>query len=51
MRERTDDMARWLSLELGKPLDQSKGEVGMAIEQFEWYAEEAKRIYGHVLDC
>ena len=50
MRERTDDMSRWLSLELGKPLDQSKGEVGMAIEQFEWYAEEAKRIYGHVLE-
>ena len=50
MREHTDDMARWLILELGKPLDQSRVEVSMAIEQFEWYAEEAKRIYGHVLE-
>ena len=35
MREHTDDMARWLILELGKPLDQSRVEVSMAIEQFE----------------
>ena len=42
MREKTEEMARWLTMELGKPLDQSEGEIGMAIEQFEWYAEETK---------
>ncbi len=50
MREKTDEMARWLTMELGKPLDQSAGEIGMAIEQFEWYAEETKRINGQIME-
>ena len=50
MREKTEEMARWLTMELGKPLDQSEGEVGMAIEQFEWYAEETKRINGKIME-
>ena len=48
--KRKNEIARYLSLELGKPIDQSLGEISMAVEQFEWYAEEAKRIYGQVIE-
>ena len=50
MLKRKDEIARYLSLELGKPLSQSLGEIGMAVEQFEWYSEEAKRVYGQVIE-
>ena len=50
MLKRKDEIARYLSLELGKPLDQSLGEIEMAVEQFEWYSEEAKRVYGQVIE-
>ena len=50
MHERTEEIARWLTIELGKPLEQSTGEVRMAIEQFEWYAEETKRIDGKIME-
>ncbi len=50
MRDKTEEMAHWLTMELGKPLDQSAGEIGMAIEQFEWYAEETKRINGKIME-
>ena len=46
MRERADDMARTVTMEVGKPLAESKGEVMGAIAQFEWYAEEVKRRWG-----
>lgn len=50
LEERKDELARWLTLELGKPLAQSQGEVQMAVEQFDWYAEETRRIYGQVYE-
>jgi succinate-semialdehyde dehydrogenase/glutarate-semialdehyde dehydrogenase len=46
MRARTDDIARALSLEIGRPISQSAGEVGAAIEQLEWFAGEAERLFG-----
>ncbi|KZM52143.1 hypothetical protein OA90_00520 [Labrenzia sp. OB1] len=49
MRARTDDIARALSLEIGRPCTQSAGEVGAAIEQFEWYAGEAERLFGETV--
>lgn len=49
MRKRTDDIARTLSLEIGRPLSQSAGEVGAAIEQFEWFAGEAERLFGDTI--
>jgi succinate-semialdehyde dehydrogenase/glutarate-semialdehyde dehydrogenase len=36
-------------LEQGKPLAEAKGEVAAAAEIFEWYAEEARRLYGRVI--
>ncbi len=46
IRDRADDMARLLTMEVGKTLAESKGEILGAAAQYEWYAEQAKRIYG-----
>ena len=46
MRERKDVLAKWLTLEVGKPIAEAVGEVGGAADIFEWNAEETKRIYG-----
>ena len=46
MRERADDIARTMSLEVGKPVAESRGEALAAAAQFEWFAEEGKRVYG-----
>jgi succinate-semialdehyde dehydrogenase / glutarate-semialdehyde dehydrogenase len=43
---RTDDFARLMTLEMGKPLAESKGEVAYGSEFFRWFAEEAVRIHG-----
>jgi succinate-semialdehyde dehydrogenase/glutarate-semialdehyde dehydrogenase len=49
LRERTDKIARIATLEEGKTLPEARGELMMAINLFEFYAAEAKRIYGRVL--
>jgi succinate-semialdehyde dehydrogenase/glutarate-semialdehyde dehydrogenase len=49
MREKKDILARWLTLEVGKPLAEALGEVGGAADIFEWNAEETKRIYGQTV--
>jgi len=50
VRERQAEIARLMSLETGKPLAEAMGETGAAADQFEWYAEETKRIYGQVIE-
>lgn len=49
MRERAELIAHILTLEQGKPLAEARGEVMGAIEIFEWYAQEARRLYGRVI--
>ena len=49
MRERSEDIARMLTTEQGKPLVEARGEVAGSASMFDWYAEEAKRAYGKVL--
>ncbi len=44
-----DEIARTMTLEAGKPLPQSLGEVAMAIDHLHWFAEEARRAYGRVI--
>ncbi len=44
-----DDLAAILTSEQGKPLSEAKGEVRYGASFVEWYAEEAKRIYGDVI--
>ena len=44
--ERIDDLALLMTLEMGKPIAESKGEISYAAEFFRWFAEEAVRIEG-----
>jgi succinate-semialdehyde dehydrogenase/glutarate-semialdehyde dehydrogenase len=44
-----DDLARLMTLEQGKPLTESKGEVAYAAAFLEWFGEEAKRVYGDTI--
>ena len=46
MIENTDDLAMIMTAEQGKPLAESKGEIAYAASFIEWFAEEAKRVYG-----
>lgn len=46
MTQRTEVIARLMTLEMGKPLDQSRGEVAYAANYLRWYAEEAARNFG-----
>lgn len=44
-----DDLALILTREQGKPLAEAKGEIAYAAAFIEWFAEEAKRIYGETI--
>ncbi|MET9395766.1 NAD-dependent succinate-semialdehyde dehydrogenase [Streptomyces sp. NPDC006624] len=44
--ERTGELARLMTSEMGKPLAQARGEVAYAAEFFRWFSEEAVRIDG-----
>lgn len=50
MLDRADEAARMISVETGKPLAQSGREWALACDQFRWYAEEARRIYGRTVE-
>lgn len=49
MMENQDDLAAILTAEQGKPLAEAKGEIAYAASFIEFYAEEAKRIYGSIV--
>jgi succinate-semialdehyde dehydrogenase/glutarate-semialdehyde dehydrogenase len=49
MMENQDDLARLMTAEQGKPLAESKGEIAYAASFIEWFAEEAKRVYGDTI--
>ncbi len=44
-----EDLAVLMTAEQGKPLAEARGEVAYAASFFEWFAEEARRVYGEVL--
>jgi succinate-semialdehyde dehydrogenase/glutarate-semialdehyde dehydrogenase len=44
-----DDLGHILTLEQGKPLAEAKGEIAYGASFIEWFAEEARRIYGDVI--
>jgi len=48
-RAHVDDLARLLTIEQGKPLAEAKGEILYGASFVEWFAEEAKRIYGDTI--
>ena len=45
-----DDLAVLMTSEQGKPLAESRGEIAYAASFIEWFAEEAKRVYGDVIN-
>jgi len=47
--EHLDPLARLLTEEQGKPLAEARGEIAYAASFVEWFAEEAKRVYGDVI--
>ncbi|MCP1617337.1 succinate-semialdehyde dehydrogenase/glutarate-semialdehyde dehydrogenase [Pseudomonas sp. SLBN-26] len=49
MIEHTETLAQILTLEQGKPLAEARGEIVYAASFIEWFAEEAKRIYGDTI--
>ncbi|MEV5575503.1 NAD-dependent succinate-semialdehyde dehydrogenase [Spirillospora sp. NPDC052269] len=50
IREDADRFALVMTLEQGKPLAQARGEVLASADQFDWYADEARRVYGRSVD-
>ena len=49
LEKRRDEVARAITMENGKPLPQSGGEVAMTVDHLRWFAEEARRAYGRIV--
>lgn len=49
LMENQDDLGRLMTMEQGKPLAEAKGEIAYAASFIEWFAEEAKRVYGDTI--
>jgi len=49
MEKKKDDLAYIATLEMGKALNDMKGEIQSAIDYVQWYAEEAQRVYGETI--
>jgi succinate-semialdehyde dehydrogenase/glutarate-semialdehyde dehydrogenase len=47
--EHQEDLALMMTAEQGKPFDEARGEIRYAASFIEWFAEEAKRIYGDII--
>jgi succinate-semialdehyde dehydrogenase / glutarate-semialdehyde dehydrogenase len=50
LSRRIDEISWTLTEEQGKPVEEARSEVQAAVEQFDWYADEARRIYGRTID-
>jgi succinate-semialdehyde dehydrogenase/glutarate-semialdehyde dehydrogenase len=49
LHQHADDLARIMTAEQGKPLAEARGEVGYGASFIEWFAEEARRVYGETI--
>jgi succinate-semialdehyde dehydrogenase/glutarate-semialdehyde dehydrogenase len=49
LERRGEETARTITLENGKPLAQSRGEITMSVDHLRWFAEEARRAYGRIV--
>ena len=49
LQQHADDLARIMTAEQGKPLAEARGEVGYGASFIEWFAEEARRVYGETI--
>jgi succinate-semialdehyde dehydrogenase/glutarate-semialdehyde dehydrogenase len=50
LAERSERIASTMTAEQGKPLAEARAEVMASVDQFDWYADEARRIYGRVVE-
>lgn len=49
LSDRTDSIARLITLEQGKPLAEARGEIKGSCDVLRWFAEEATRVYGRLI--
>ena len=49
LMQNQEDLAQIMTAEQGKPLTESRGEIAYAASYVQWFAEEAKRIYGSTI--
>lgn len=49
MMDNQDSLAELLTVEMGKPLAEAKGEIGIGAQYLLWFAEEARRMYGDLV--
>ncbi|WBU57169.1 NAD-dependent succinate-semialdehyde dehydrogenase [Paracoccus sediminicola] len=49
MMDNQEDLGRILTAEMGKPLQEAKGEIAYGASFIEWFGEEAKRVYGETI--
>ena len=49
MLENAEDLARILTAEMGKPIAEARGEIAYGASFVQWFAEEARRVYGDVV--
>ncbi len=49
MMQHQEDLARIMTAEQGKPLNESRGEIAYGANFIEWFAEEARRVYGDTI--
>ena len=50
IRKKNNELARWMTLETGKPLAEGLAEASASADIFEWNSEETKRIYGQTVE-
>lgn len=49
LRQHTEDLATILTMEQGKPLSEARGEIAYGLSFVDWFASEARRVYGDVI--
>ena len=49
MIENKEELAQMMTVEQGKPINESRGEIGYGASFVEWFSEEAKRVYGDTI--
>jgi len=49
VQQHAEDLARIMTAEQGKPLAEARGEIAYGASFLEWFAEEAKRVYGETI--
>ncbi len=50
IRDRVEEIAAIMTEEQGKPIAEARGEILAAADNYDWFADEARRIYGRVID-